>query len=332
MKSRTLKIVLWSVALVLLIGVGAAAGYAAYLMDQVRETADQSVQKLERGDKSDMREQVVNPGDDHISVLFIGVDGSEVREGSTRSDALVLASFNDDDKSVKMVSIPRDSYTYIPEIGYEDKITHAHAFGGVDATVETVEQMFDVPVDYYVRLNFDSFVEVVDAMGGVQYDVPYDLMEQNSKGQLQAIELEEGYQRLNGEEALALARTRKYDNDLARGQRQMELIEEIARQSLNTRSIRNIDTILSTISDNLKTNLTFNEMIAFKDYFLQENGLTYEKMQLNGSGTYINGGYYYAVEDSSLSNIQDELRTHLGLMEPSDERDSQFATDDDGNI
>ncbi|MFP3422776.1 LCP family protein, partial [Bacillus sp. SIMBA_161] len=80
-----------------------------------------------------------------------------------RSDALVLATLNNEDKSVKLVSIPRDTYTFIPDSGYEDKITHAYALNGPRSTIESVEGLLDVPVDYYMTMNFDAFVDVVDA-------------------------------------------------------------------------------------------------------------------------------------------------------------------------
>ncbi|SFF67782.1 transcriptional attenuator, LytR family [Halobacillus alkaliphilus] len=329
MKRKKLKIALSIVGFILLISIGTAAGYAIYLTDKVKQTATESHQELDRGGKSEKRQSEVNPEYDDISVLFVGIDDSEKRStGGNRnalSDALVLATFNDNKKSIKMVSIPRDSYTYIPEIGYKDKITHAHAFGGIDATVETVEKMFDIPVDYYVRLNFNSFIEVVNSIGGITYDVPFDITEQNSADKDGAIELEKGYQKLNGEEALALARTRKYDSDLARGQRQMELIQEIARQTMTTSSLNNFGDILNSINDNLKTNLTFEEMISFKDYFFDKQGLTFDKMQLNGEGGKVDGVWYYQVKEDSLSNAKDQLQAHLNLPSKNDKNSNAFA-------
>src|SRR5690625_7741950 len=97
----------------------------------------------------------------------MGDDENENREEyntSTRTDALSIATVNKDDNSVKLGSIPQDSLVYIPEVGYEDKITHAHAFGGTKATIESVENKLELPVDYYVKLNFHAFVDVVNAI------------------------------------------------------------------------------------------------------------------------------------------------------------------------
>ncbi|GGF31189.1 LytR family transcriptional regulator [Halobacillus andaensis] len=329
MKRRKLKIALWSLAFVLLLTVGATAGYAAFLTDKARDTADASHESLDRGDKSDKRDEIVTPDLNSTSVLFIGVDDSETRDsrdsgGRSLSDALVLATFNDEDKSVKLVSIPRDSYAYIPEVGYNDKITHAHAFGGTDATIETVENLLDVPVDYYVRLNFNSFVDVVNSINGVEFDVPFDLAEQNSEDTKNAIELEEGRQVVNGEEALALVRSRQYDSDLARGERQMEMIEAIVDKAASVGSISNYGNIIDSIGDNMKTNLTFSQMTSYKDYVLSEEGLNFDEMQLEGEGGYKDDGiWYFQIDENSLMNIQSTLRAHLDLEEQSEP--SSFA-------
>ena len=124
----------------------------------------------------------VDPKEDSVSILIMGVDDSKERNfgDATRTDALILATFNVNDKSVKMVSIPRDSYVYIPEEKKKDKITHAHAFGGTEATIETVEELFDIPVDYFFKVNFNAFIDVVDALGGITVDVPITFTEQDS--------------------------------------------------------------------------------------------------------------------------------------------------------
>lgn len=151
----------------------------------------------------------------------------------------MLATLNEKEKSVKLLSIPRDSYVYIPERGYSDKITHAHYFGGVSSTLDTVEELLDIPVDYYVKMNFDAFMDVVDALGGIDVDVPVTFTEQNSKDKAGAIHLEKGYQELDGEQALALARTRKIDNDIERGKRQQLIMQAIMKKQSLSKGLPN---------------------------------------------------------------------------------------------
>ncbi|MEQ6388766.1 LCP family protein [Bacillaceae bacterium S4-13-58] len=311
------KRVLWSVSITILLLIGTVIGYGVYLTDQAKKAADQAHQELDRGELSDKREKNITPGMDNISVLFVGVDDSETRadQGNPRSDALILATFNAENKSVKLLSIPRDSYVYIPVEGKKDKITHAHAFGGINATVETVEEALDIPVDYYVRLNFEAFTEVVDSLDGIYYDVPFDIQEQNSKDEQNAIYIEEGLQHLDGEEALALARTRKYDSDLERGKRQVEIVKAIFSKATTITSVSKYDDIIRSVGNNMKTNLSFDQMLSFRDFALDKD-VKFESLQLEGQGVYINQVYYFQLEDENVKDVQLELKHHLGI-EPS---------------
>lgn len=172
-KKRKKRILFWILIPILLL-VLAASGYASFLINKTQSVMNKSYEEFR--DKKDKRP---DPKIDNFSILFIGIDDSRSRnfKSATRSDALMLATFNAKNKSVKLVSIPRDSYVYIPSEGKYDKITHAHAYGGVKGTVETVEQLFNIKIDYYVKMNFYAFMDIVDALGGIEVEVPYDLKE-----------------------------------------------------------------------------------------------------------------------------------------------------------
>ncbi|MFC2947738.1 LCP family protein [Virgibacillus sediminis] len=311
----SVKNIISAAGFLLLLILGAGAGYALYLYDSTSDMVEQSHESSGRvNEQSPLREEPVDPVEDNVSVLFMGIDDSEQRdEAPSRTDALILATFNKEKKSVKLLSIPRDSYVYIPEVGYSTKINHAHAFGGTQATIETVERFLKVPVDYYVKMNFDGFVEVVNTIGGITYDVPYELKEFNSDDERNAIHLYPGVQRLNGEEALALARTRKYDSDLARGQRQQEILKAIADKATSASTVFKIDELIESVGDNMKTNLTFPEMRGFVSYGLDEN-VKVDTMQLDGTGGYgDSGAWYYYVNEKSKKEIQQTLQNHLEL-------------------
>jgi polyisoprenyl-teichoic acid--peptidoglycan teichoic acid transferase len=303
-----------------------AAGYGAFLYKKAETVFTDSYSKIEGRDKSDLREEKVNPNIDNVSILFIGVDESKTRknEGSTRSDALMLATLNNDTKSVKLVSIPRDTYTYIPEVGYNTKINHAHAFGGPKATIETVEEMFDIPVDYYVKMNFHAFIDVIDALDGIKVDVPYEMDEQNSKDEQGAIHLEPGIQNLDGEEALALARTRKLDNDVERGKRQQMIMQAIMKKAISANGLSKYDEIMEAIGDNMTTDIPFSEMKSFISYGTSGK-INVETLNLEGYDDYIDGIYYYQADTFALEELKDTLKTHLSVTEQSDEDNSGMA-------
>ncbi|QKY70405.1 LCP family protein [Lentibacillus sp. CBA3610] len=305
------------IAVPLLLVIIAAGSYAAYLYNKTENMVSDSQEKVGReNDTSELRSETVNPVEDNVSALFIGVDNSEHRnEAQARSDALILATFNKENSSVKLLSIPRDSYVYVPEMNQHTKINHAHFHGGPKATIETVENFLDVPVDYYAKMNFEGFVEVVDALGGINYDVPYELWESDSNDDKNSIHLMPGEQHLNGEEALALARTRKYDNDVERGKRQQEILKTIANKATSASSVFKLGETIDAVGDNLTTSLSFDDMKSFLDYGLDEN-ISIETVNLEGNGGYMDDGlWYYQVNEESKNDMRAELRSHLDLQQ-----------------
>ncbi len=305
---------LWKILLVVLILLLAfGGGYIYYLFHSGKKAAENAYVENSRT-KSELRDESVQPLTDNISIMIVGIDDSEKRsqgEGNSRSDALLVATLNNKDKSIKLVSIPRDSYVYIPTVGYKDKITHAHAYGGIDATRETVEGLLNVPIDYYFRVNFDAFIEIVDALGGVTVDVPYEIneLDENDK---RTVHLMPGTQEVNGREALALARTRHQDSDVERGKRQQMILEAIASKATSVTSFTKYDKVLAAVGNNMQTDMTFDEMKSLFAYL--QNGMpNIDSLSLKGSDDMSSGIYYYLLQDDSLLETRQTLQKHLGL-------------------
>ncbi|KOS66650.1 transcriptional regulator [Lysinibacillus contaminans] len=295
-----------------------ATAYGVYITKQAEYAAKEAHEVLEGREVSTLRDEKVKPVNDNVSILFVGVDDSENRgQGSenSRSDALILATLNNTTKTIKMLSIPRDSYVYIPQVGYEDKITHAHALGGTLATIETVENLFDIPIDYYVRMNFNAFIDVVDALGGIEVEVPYALREIDEFDR-RTINLQPGLQRLNGSQALALARTRKQDSDIERGKRQQEILTAIIKQVASVGSISKYDDVIKAVGNNMKTDMTFDEMKSFLSY-LSQGMPRIDSLTLDGSDDMSTGVYYYQLDENSVDEAKNTLKNHLGLPESS---------------
>src|SRR5690625_215547 len=248
----------------------------------------------------------------------MGVDSSDERAdaGPGRTDAMIFATLNKDDKSVKLVSIPRDSLVYIPEVGYETKINHAHAYGGTKAAIDTVENLFDIPVDYYLKVNFEAFIDVVDAIDGITVEVPYEFREQDSEDKANAIHLFAGEQNLDGEEALALARTRKLDNDIERGKRQQDIIKSIVDKTISVNSILKYDDIIEAVGGNLTTNMTFNEMKSFISYGTNGTNIDIETMTLEGEDYKPNRTYYWKLDELALNETRSIHQDHLEISAP----------------
>lgn len=302
------------------------AGYGVHLYIKAEQAVSGAYESDGR-EKSDYRKSLPDPKFDNVSILIMGVDASDKRENEAyaRTDALMLATLNKDEKSVKLVSIPRDSRVYIPEVDYEDKINHAHAFGeasstpgssGTQATINTVEQLFEIPVDYYIKVNFEAFIDVVNAIDGITVDVPYEFSEQDSRDKANAIHLLAGQQQLDGEEALALARTRKLDNDVERGKRQQEIIKAIIDKTVSVNSVLKYDDIIKAIGDNMKTNMYFSEMKSFISYGTSGTNLDIETISLVGDDLWVyepSKAYYWQLDEISLDETKRELQQHLEI-------------------
>ncbi|CEE03042.1 transcriptional regulator [Caldibacillus thermoamylovorans] len=299
--------------------------YGGFLYWKAHSAISDSFEDIGR-DKSDLREKIVDPTKDNISILIIGVDSSEARKerGNNLSDTLMLATLNKHENSVKLLSIPRDTYVYVPAIGEKTKINHAHSKGGAKATIETVENLLEVPIDYYVSINFEAFIEIVDALGGITVDVPYEFAELDSK-EKSLIFLKPGVQKLNGEEALALARTRKLDNDIERGKRQQEIIKAIIKKAVSVGSITKYDDVIEAVGNNMKTNMTFGEMRGLASYGLNDKNLAIESLTLKGSDYKPGKTYYYKLDEESLEETKQLLVNHLELD------NSKTAINDDSN-
>ncbi|HAM80038.1 LCP family protein [Ornithinibacillus bavariensis] len=291
-------------------------GYMIHLY-ATAETVFSDSHEEDGREKSALRDARVDPKKDNVSVLIMGVDASDIRANAdnSRTDTLMVATLNKKDKSVKLLSIPRDSKVYIPEVGYEDRINHAHSFGGTEATIDTIEKLLGIPIDYWVKVNFEAFIDVVDAVDGITVDVPYEFYEQNSKDVANAIHLYAGEQELDGEEALALARTRKLDNDIERGKRQQTIIKAIVKKTISLNSILKYDDIIKAVGKNMTTNMKFDEMKSFISYGTS-GGLNIDTYSLEGSDywEYVpKKKYYWVLDQEKLEETKRVLQEHLEI-------------------
>ncbi|MED4288140.1 LytR family transcriptional regulator [Priestia megaterium] len=300
-KKKGFKIALGIIVL-LILGVG-IYGYSVY--SSVANTFNRTHEPLSR-EKSDKRSEKVSLAKhDPISILLLGVDQRGADRG--RSDSLMLLTVNPDKKAVKMVSIPRDTRTEIVGKGKEDKINHAYAFGGVDMSIKTVENFLNVPIDYYIQVNMESFKDIVDAVGGVTVNNTLDFTYEGHH-------FEKGQLKLNGEKALSYSRMR-YDDprgDFGRQSRQQQIIQAVIDEGASIKSLTNYGTILDAIGDNVKTNLTFDDMKEIQSNYKEARN-NVEHIQINGTGGKMNGIYYYNVPESERTKISNTLKENLNL-------------------
>ncbi len=238
-----------------------------------------------------------------FTVLMLGVDERSGDKG--RSDTIIALTVNPEKNSIKMLSIPRDTRTEIIGRGTLDKINHAYAFGGVEMSMDTVENFLDIPFDYYIKVNMEGFKEIVDAVGGISVNNEFEFTQSK-------IHFSEGTINLNGEEALAYVRMRKQDpsGDFGRQKRQRQVIQGVIKKGVSLGSLTKFDTIFKALGNNVKTNITFDEMVDIQGNYRSASEKI-EQIQLKATGAYIDGISYQLVSAEEQQRIQKELKEHL---------------------
>ncbi|MBT2756717.1 LytR family transcriptional regulator [Mesobacillus foraminis] len=301
-KKRTWLRIVGFIALFVIIGAGA---YAYSVYHSVSNAVDTMHQPIER-EKSEKREKEVTlTKKEPFSVLMLGVDEREGDRG--RSDTMIVLTVNPNNNSVKMLSIPRDTRTEIVGKGFDDKINHAYAFGGVEMSMNTVENFLDIPIDYYMQINMEGFKDIVDAVGGVTVNNDLDFT-------YEGVHFAKGEVTLNGEKALKYSRMRFDDprGDFGRQLRQRQIIQAVIKEGASLSSLTNYNEIFGALSKNIKTNLTFNQMVDIqKNYKTVGNHI--EQLTVQGNGTKINSIYYLIVSNEERSRLQSELKTQLEI-------------------
>ncbi|PJW18216.1 LytR family transcriptional regulator [Geobacillus sp. WSUCF-018B] len=289
----------------LLVVLFAGAGIFAYsIYHHVKQTANQMHENVNW--KSEKRKENVSfERKTPISILLIGVDERKGDKG--RADTLIVMTVNPNKQSIEMVSVPRDTRTEIIGKGTKDKINHSYAFGGVEMTMATVEHFLDIPIDYYIKVNMESFRDIVNAVGGVTVNNPFAFTYEGThfpKGEIT----------LNGDEALKYSRMRKEDprGDFGRQDRQKQIIQAIIEKGASFSSLTNYSDVLAAIGKNVKTNLTFEEMKEIQANY-KDARKHIKQLHITGQGTKINGIYYLIVPESERLAISNELKEHLEL-------------------
>jgi LCP family protein required for cell wall assembly len=300
-KKRWLKIT-GIISLALLIA-GGVYGFTIY--KSIKSAVETMQQPLNRKQSEKRQEPIALAKKEPFSVLMLGVDQRKGDKG--RSDTVIVLTVNPTLHSVKMLSIPRDTRTEIVGKGTEDKINHAYAFGDIPMAMDTVEKFLDIPIDYFVEINMEGFTDIVDAVGGVtvQNDLDFSYGGYHfPKGELQ----------LNGAKALPFSRMRHDDprGDFGRQFKQRQIIEAVINKGASFSSITNYSSIFTALGKNVKTNLTFSEMVDIQSNY-KDVSSNIEQMDIKGTGTKIDNIYYFIVPPEEKQRVQDELKAQLEL-------------------
>lgn len=249
-------VVLWTAILVA--GTGAGLAVASYQL--LGDTLDRASPDTKLVVDAQAAVDPDIPGEP-VNILLIGSDKRAGEEGAGdpgRADSLILLRMDGDRGFISMLSFPRDLYVDIPGEG-RNKVNSAFSSGGPAKTIETVKRLTGQPINYFVNIDFDGFVKLVDQVGGVYLDVDRTYFHKNVPGDgiddYEEIDLKPGYQRMNGKDALDYVRYRHTDSDFARIARQQAFLSELKRQTNRFGNLPEIPAYASIFADNIVTNV-----------------------------------------------------------------------------
>ena len=195
-----------------------------------------------------------------LNIMVMGADERPKEDDPGRSDTLLLLTLDTESREVSLISLPRDSRVRITGLGW-DKIGHAFSYGGVNLSRHTVEDFLGVHVDYYAKVDLDSFGRIIDAIGGVTIDVEKRMQYEDTWDHF-VIDLMPGVQRLDGRTALQYVRYRDEDGDIGRVQRQQKFIRALLSEVNNSSMILRAPAIIKEVSATLDTDMPLPLMLG----------------------------------------------------------------------
>lgn len=304
-KMSTSKKVLLTLLGTLLAIILVIVGVGAKMYHDVKSTADDAYETVKREGSADKR-QVNLSQQEPFSILLLGVDtGALGRTEQGRSDTMMVATVNPSTDQSLLVSLPRDTYTEIVGHNTQDKMNHAYAFGGAAMSMDTVENLLDIPINHYITINMQGIESLVDAVGGVEVDNPFEFTYRDST-------FPKGKQELSGDSALKYSQMR-YDDpngDYGRQERQRQIITGVAKKVLSTQGLTNYQSILTTMGENVRTDLSFQDMRTLMGDYRDAFG-NIKTDQMKGEGFMQDGVSYQRIDPSELKRVQNELKEQL---------------------
>lgn len=309
-KRKGLKIFL----VIILIFVLVVGGAVFYFYNHAKKTVNEKMHDPVETIDTDVTKRKVK-ATEPLNILLLGIDSDKGQVG--RSDAIMIMRLLPDSDEMKIVSIPRDARAEIIGRGFDDKINHAYAFGGAAMSVSTVESFLDIEIDYYVTINMNGLIELVNELGTIT--VNNDVAWSDSKFDFPIGRIE-----MNGEKTKAFVRMRKKDaeGDFGRTKRHRKVIEGIIREGASVASIPKIKGMLNVLGDtdsksgekNMSTNMDFDDMqkllLGYKD---TRNNI--EEFMVNGSGKMMPNSsgqniYYLIVPQTEIDKAHDILTSN----------------------
>ena len=258
------------------------------LMDNLRIIENYSIETEIKNINKD-----IDVTSDSYNILITGIDSYGSITRVSRSDVNMIVSVNPKENKILLTSIPRDYYVYLSDYGDYDKLTHTGIYG-IDVTTKALEDLLDIDINYYVKVNFTTLVDIVDELGGITVNSKYDFTS------IDGYHFSKGNNSLNGAEALSFARERQAfsEGDRVRVENQQLVLTAIINKVLSAGIITNYNNLLNALSGEFLTNITNKEITDLIKW--QIDGMyswDIESISLDGSNAF---DYTYSYKNQKL--------------------------------
>ena len=241
--------------------------------------------------------------DNKVNILAVGYDADV--NGPSRADTIILISIDVDTNEAGLIFLPRDTYIKSQKRNFT-KLNSSHVYGGIELTQETIEDMLEVDIDYYLETDFKGFERIIDRLGGVNVKVSEHLNYVDKAGGLY-INIPAGQQNLNGKEALQYVRFRDERGDIGRIERQQKFVDAVFAKVLSPAIITKIPGIIKEVNDAINTNIPVTDITPFLNTAKEINLNQIETKMLPGEPKYINGISYWVPDLKEADIMVDNL-------------------------
>lgn len=252
---------------------------------------------------------------DRFTVLLVGMDSRPDEKFMSNTDSLIVASFDQKNKTMVLLSIPRDTQVLLPGKGKEKVNALARLGNGVSSTKQYIQELIGTPIDGYVMTNFQGFKNIVDSLGGITINVEKNMYFDTGDNKDRYIDLKKGTQRLNGTQALQYARFRNDElADISRTSRQQEVLKAIVSEATETRNLPKLPFLIPKIYQSIETDLNMSQLWSLS--IALKNREEYEVMNqtLPGKFSVEEGISYWKVEPKKSKEMLSLL--FLGKKSP----------------
>lgn len=243
---------------------------------------------------------------DYTNILLLGIDDGDQNNAGRRSDAIIVASVNNETGFINLLSVPRDTKVNIPGRKTEEKINQAYYYGGVQLSVRTVEELLQIPIQQYVVIDMKVFSEIIDQLGGIYFYIERDMDYEDPYAAL-AIHLKRGYQYLSGNEAANYIRYRSDElGDIGRVQRQQKFMKALYAEVFKLDTLAELPKLWEIVNRRLTTSFSVLDAAHLAKSLRKCDSNFIKTEMLPGKILQANGNSYWSVDVNALTVLREE--------------------------